>query len=69
MFDWGGSVYWDITPCIPLKINRRFGRTYCLYLQVQKISQARNQYEEGTNRLHGVVSRKIELFITAVVRI
>jgi hypothetical protein len=27
------SVFWDIMPCSPLKVNRRFGRTYPLNLQ------------------------------------
>jgi hypothetical protein len=34
------SVFWDITPCIPLKANRRFGGTCCLHLQNQRISYA-----------------------------
>jgi hypothetical protein len=36
------SILWDITPCSPLKANRRFGGT-CLHLQGQRISQARKQ--------------------------
>jgi hypothetical protein len=27
------SVFWDITLCSPLKVNRRFGETYRLHLQ------------------------------------
>jgi hypothetical protein len=27
------SIFWDITPCTPLKVNRRFGGTYRLHLQ------------------------------------
>jgi hypothetical protein len=27
------SIFWDIMPCIPLKINRRFGETCRLHLQ------------------------------------
>jgi hypothetical protein len=26
------TIFWDITPCSPLRINRHFGRTYCLHL-------------------------------------
>jgi hypothetical protein len=37
------AVLWDITPCTPLKVNRRFGGTYCLHLQGRRISRARNQ--------------------------
>jgi hypothetical protein len=39
------TTFWDITPCSPLKVNRRFGGTYRLHLQVRKISRARNQVE------------------------
>jgi hypothetical protein len=28
-----GIVFWDITPCSPLKVNQRFGETYRLHLQ------------------------------------
>jgi hypothetical protein len=38
------SVFWDIGPCSPLKVNRRFGGTYRLHLQ-GRISQARYQRE------------------------
>jgi hypothetical protein len=34
------SVFWDITPCNPLSVNRRFGGTYRLHLQGRRISQA-----------------------------
>jgi hypothetical protein len=27
------SIFWDIAPCSPLKINRRFGGTYHLHIQ------------------------------------
>jgi hypothetical protein len=32
-------IFWDITPCSPLKVNRRFGRTYDLHLQ-NRVSRA-----------------------------
>jgi hypothetical protein len=37
------SIFWDITPCDPLKVNRRFGRTYGIHIQGQRLNQARNQ--------------------------
>jgi hypothetical protein len=40
-----GSVLWDITPCTPLKVNRRFEGTCRLHLQGRKVSHARNQRE------------------------
>jgi hypothetical protein len=38
-------IFWDITPCAPLKVNRRLGETYRLHLQVRRISRARTQPE------------------------
>jgi hypothetical protein len=46
------SVFWDITPCSPLKVIRRFGRTCLLHLQRLRISQAINQHE---SRWHALV--------------
>jgi hypothetical protein len=31
-------IFWGITPCSLLNVKRRFGGTYRLHLQVQKIS-------------------------------
>jgi hypothetical protein len=39
------TIFWDITPCSPLKVNWRFGETHCLQLQGRILSQARNQGE------------------------
>jgi hypothetical protein len=39
------SIFWDITPCSPLKVNRRFGGTFRLHLQERKVSQYRNHRE------------------------
>jgi hypothetical protein len=39
------TIFWNITPCSPLRVNRRFGGTHRLHLQGRKISQARNQRE------------------------
>jgi hypothetical protein len=36
------TIFWDITPCSPLKINRHFGGTYRLHLHGRSISRARN---------------------------
>jgi hypothetical protein len=30
------TIFWDITPCSPLSVNRRLGGTYCLHLQGKK---------------------------------
>jgi hypothetical protein len=39
------SIFWDITPCSLLKVNRGFGGTYRHHLQGRRISLARNQRE------------------------
>jgi hypothetical protein len=39
------SVFWDIMPYSPLKVNGRLGGTYCLQLQGRRRSQARHQRE------------------------
>jgi hypothetical protein len=39
------SIFWDITPCSPSKVSRRFGGTCRLHLQGRIISQGRNQRE------------------------
>jgi hypothetical protein len=33
-------IIWDITPCSPLSVNRRFGRTYRLHLQGRRNKRA-----------------------------
>jgi hypothetical protein len=30
------TIFWDITPCSPLKVNRRFEVTYLLHIQGRK---------------------------------
>jgi hypothetical protein len=37
------SIFWDVTPCSPLKLKRRFGETCGLHLQGRRIGLARNQ--------------------------
>jgi hypothetical protein len=60
-------IFWDITPCSPLKINGRIRGTYLLHFQGRRISWARNQEDEGDvspkcrltfNGLHCVISQK-----------
>jgi hypothetical protein len=41
------SVFWDITPCSPLKVNRRFGGSRRLRHQGRRIIQARNHEDGG----------------------
>jgi predicted membrane channel-forming protein YqfA (hemolysin III family) len=42
------SIFWDITPYSPLKINQHFRVTSCFYLQSQRISQVRYEHEAGS---------------------
>jgi hypothetical protein len=39
------TIFWDITPCSPLKVSKRFGGTYRPHLHGRRISQARHQRE------------------------
>jgi hypothetical protein len=39
------SLFWDITPCSPFRVNRRFGGEGRQHLQGRRISQGRNQHE------------------------
>jgi hypothetical protein len=50
-------IFWDIPPCSPLKINRRFGG----------MSYAWNQHETGSKLCYGVIAQKIELIVTTAV--
>jgi hypothetical protein len=49
-------LFWDITPCSPLKVNRRFGGTYRLHLQGRGMSRARNQRESRWQAELGLLS-------------
>jgi hypothetical protein len=44
------SIFWDIAPCSPLKINKRFLGTCRPHLWYQRASQARNQHEAGNKQ-------------------
>jgi hypothetical protein len=73
------TIFWDITPCSPLKVNRRFRETHRFHLQ-GRISRARYQRESRWQAtcsyetlvvfsgLHGAISLKITLFITTGVK-
>jgi hypothetical protein len=46
------SIFWGtcITPCITLKVSRRFGGTCCLHLHGRWVFQVRNQREAGSKQ-------------------
>jgi hypothetical protein len=52
------TIFWDITPYSPLKVNRRFWGTYRLHLQGRRIiSRARNQGDSRADDIpthHGI---------------
>jgi hypothetical protein len=37
------TIFWDITPCSPFSVNRRFGGNIAFFFRVEKISPARNR--------------------------
>jgi hypothetical protein len=61
------SIFLDITPCNPLKMNPLSGGTCRLHLQGRRISKQETSVKQVAG-LHGVISQKIELFITTAVR-
>jgi hypothetical protein len=52
-----GSIFWDITPSGLLKVNRRFGEYSTLMMEEVYSSETSLDFQ----RLHSVVSQKIEL--------
>jgi hypothetical protein len=48
------SIFWDITPCSPLKVNGRFRGTCRLHFQGRRVSQARKQREAELSLLTAV---------------
>jgi hypothetical protein len=46
------SVFWDVMPCSPLKVNWCFRRTCHLHIEGQRGSQSRNQLEADGKQSH-----------------
>jgi hypothetical protein len=44
------SIFWDITPCSPLKVKQHFGGIFRLHLYGRRISKSRNQREAACNQ-------------------
>jgi hypothetical protein len=42
------SIFWDVMPCNPLKVNRHLGGTCCLHHQGRRLTQARNQRDASS---------------------
>jgi hypothetical protein len=61
-------IFWDITPCIPLNVDRRFGGTYRLHLQGRsnEFSNKRASKQVALNGLDGVMSQKMILFLMKI---
>jgi hypothetical protein len=62
------SVFWDIMPCNPLIVNRRFGGTCRLQVQGRKISQIKTSMKQVASRAFNGPVGKTEHFITTAVR-
>jgi hypothetical protein len=58
------TIFWDITPCSPMRVNRRFGEhiawRWRWYVPPKSWSTL--------NRLHGIISQKMVLFVTTGMR-
>jgi hypothetical protein len=67
-------IIWDMTPCNPFSVNRRFGGTYRLHLQGRRNKFSKEAGGKPPKRwltldgLHGVISQKIILIITTAVK-
>jgi hypothetical protein len=46
------SIFLDITPRIPLKVNRLFRTTCRLHVQGRRRNQARNHHEKGSKQIY-----------------
>jgi hypothetical protein len=53
-------IFWNTTPCSPLKVNRCFGGKYRLHLQGRRISRTRYQRE---SRWQVVVAKQPSLHL------
>lgn len=72
------SNFWDTMPPSMAKVNQHLEGTYCLHLQCQGVSKARNHHEAGNRvflaaydlfsrmtddfQLHSIISQKIVPF-------
>jgi hypothetical protein len=64
-------IFWDMTPCSPLRVNRRFGGTCPLHLQGRPWRWRLYDPPKRRltlNKLHGVMSQNMILFITNAVK-
>jgi hypothetical protein len=50
------SIFWNIIPFNPFKVNRRFGGTRRLHFQGRKIRHAKNQHEAATFKMEAIRS-------------
>jgi hypothetical protein len=54
------TIFWNLTPCSPLSVNRLFGETYRLHLQGRKdMFSKKLAWKQAAS---GVISQKIVLF-------
>jgi hypothetical protein len=61
------SIFWHIPPYSPLKVNRRFGGT-CRPIFRAMWRHFPQKRQLPLNGLHGVISQKMEPYITTAVR-
>jgi hypothetical protein len=54
------SIFWNITPCSPVKVNQRFGGPYSLDHQDREVNQAKHKHVAGSK--HSSASRFLAWF-------
>jgi hypothetical protein len=59
------AVFWDVVPC-RFCVNRRFGGTYRLHLQVRKIRERGTSVSRWLQTAHGHAIRMIRSKCTVV---
>jgi hypothetical protein len=62
------SVFWDITTCSPLKVNGRTGFFIGVFFDPEDGGNVFFEKWLTYSGLHGIISQKVELFITTGVR-
>jgi hypothetical protein len=54
-------IFCDTMPCIPLKVNRRFGGICCLHLRIWRICQGSKLREAGSKQSRRTVLRPLRV--------
>jgi hypothetical protein len=48
MYIMKNTAFWNVTPCSPIDVHRRFEGIYCLYLQGKRVSQGKTSLKKAS---------------------